>query len=370
MPQPTASLAARERPPCPIDAEGVLDQLGIAVVVANRRGDVLYRNIKAHEMLAAGDNLQAALSIAHFGPESHWRLKIAQTLAGRSMTHWSGALAAAPTSQLHIRCAPAPTNNARDPLAILYIEADRVIGAEDDDVSRRLTSLGKLAARVAHELNNPLDGILRYINLAIRVADDGPDSRLNSYLSESRSGLMRMIGIVSDLLEFSRSSDSTFEEASVNEIIEQAIKACSTAADDNRVVVSADFQTENMPTLRGSRFYQVCRNLICNAIDAMPNGGRLSITSGRIDDFVIIRVADTGTGLPQPAEKVFQPFYTTKQPGKGTGLGLAICKEFVEDMGGTITAANADGGGAIFTVRIRVAGLQSRKRITRKGTTN
>jgi two-component system NtrC family sensor kinase len=248
----------------------------------------------------------------------------------------------------------------------LYLESHgETASEEDDDVSRRLTSLGKLAARVAHELNNPLDGILRYINLAIRVAGDPSPTRLNSYLSESRSGLMRMIRIIGDLLEFSRSSDSAFEDASVNDLIEQAIKACSAAADANRVIVSADFQSEQMPRLRGSRLYQVFCNLIRNAIDAMPDGGRLSITSGLMADSVIVRVADTGVGLPEPVEKIFEPFYTTKQPGKGTGLGLAICKEFVEDMGGSVTGANAGAGGAVFTVRIPVAGQQSPRRVTR-----
>jgi signal transduction histidine kinase len=230
-----------------------------------------------------------------------------------------------------------------------------------------MASLGKLAARVAHELNNPLDGILRYINLAIRVAGDAPESRLNSYLTESRSGLLRMIRIIGDLLEFSRNSDAGFEETGMNDVIEQAIRASSSAADANRVIVSADFQGGQMPRIRAGRLYQVCCNLMRNAIDAMPDGGRLTISSGVYDEHVVIRVADTGVGLPSPVEKVFEPFYTTKQPGKGTGLGLAICKEFVEDMGGTISAANQDANGAVFTVRIPLYGLQPPQRI--EGTT-
>jgi len=149
------------------------------------------------------------------------------------------------------------------------------------------------------------------------------------------------------------------EETGINELIEQAIKTCTAAADANRVVVTADFQTESMPKVRGGRLYQVWCNLIRNAIDAMPGGGRLAITSGLVEGDVVIRVADTGVGLPEPVEKVFEPFYTTKPVGKGTGLGLAICKELVEGMQGTISATNVASGGAVFTVRIPVSALSA-----------
>ena len=92
---------------------------------------------------------------------------------------------------------------------------DGEVSEEQLEISQRLASLGRLAARVAHELNNPLDGILRYINLALRVADDPPESKLKSYLSESRTGLMRMVQIISELLEFSRTTDGEFDELNV-----------------------------------------------------------------------------------------------------------------------------------------------------------
>jgi len=246
---------------------------------------------------------------------------------------------------------------------ILIQEIDAAHSSEQQqDVSRRLASLGKLAARVAHELNNPLDGILRYINLALRIVGDAPQPKLKAYLAESRIGLMRMVQIIGDLLEYSRATSGEFDEVGINEVIEEAIRASAAAAEENHVVVAADFQTPAMPTVRGSRLYQVCCNLFRNAIDAMPSGGRLTVTSGIVDDEVIIRVADTGIGLPEPIEKVFEPFFTTKPPGKGTGLGLAICKDFIEDMQGTITASHADNGGAVFTVRIPIANVSTKAR--------
>lgn len=345
--------------------QDLLEELAIGVLVCDRDGNVLYRNAQAAGLLAEGDTLAEAFKGLRFGGDGHWRLNIASVLSTRSAMEWRGISADNPSRSVEIRCVP--SRGAAAPGAvILYLEGGKHIGCAEEryDVGRRMASLGKLAARVAHELNNPLDGILRYINLAIRVAGDVPESRLNSYLTESRSGLLRMIRIIGDLLEFSRNSDAGFEETGINDLIEQAIRACANAADVNRVVVSADFQGGQMPRFRGGRLYQVCCNLMRNAIDAMPDGGRLTISSGLYDEHVVIRIADTGVGLPHPVEKIFEPFYTTKQPGKGTGLGLAICKEFVEDMGGTIIAANQDGGGALFTVRIPVARLQPPQRIT------
>ena len=249
-------------------------------------------------------------------------------------------------------------------VVILVEEGERASpGDEHMEVSRRLASLGKLATRVAHELNNPLDGILRYINLALRIVGDAPESKLKSYLAQSRSGLMRMVQIIGDLLEFSRITEGEFDEVGINEIIEESMRSLAAAADANHVIVTADFQSQNMPTVRGSRLYQICCNLIRNAVDAMPDGGRLSITSGLVEDQVVIRIADTGVGLPTPVERVFEPFFTTKAPGKGTGLGLAICKDFIDDMGGTITAAPGESGGAVFTVRIPVSSCLSPSRL-------
>ena len=122
-----------------------------------------------------------------------------------------------------------------------------------------------------------------------------------------------------------------------------------------------------MPAVRGSRLYQVCGNLIKNAIDAMPDGGRLAVTAGMVDDEVVIRVADTGVGLPDEVDKVFEPFFTTKAAGKGTGLGLAICKDFVEDMHGAITAAPGEEGGAVFTIRIPISSCHRRSSRARSG---
>lgn len=219
--------------------------------------------------------------------------------------------------------------------------------------SAGLAAVGRLAARVAHELNNPLDGSLRYINLARRAIETGQTGKLDEYLGKSSAGMKRMAEIISDLLEFSRSAPGNEDDRNVNWIVEEAIHMMREASDANEVIIAACLGDEDrMPSVGGTKLLQVCGNLIRNAIDAMPDGGRLTITSGIVESNIIIRFEDTGTGLPADTEQLFEPFHTTKKPGKGTGLGLAICREYIGQLGGTIAAANNPSGGATFIVSI------------------
>lgn len=257
------------------------------------------------------------------------------------------------------------------------VELERQLAAHE-----RLLSIGRLAAKVAHELNNPLDGILRYLGLARKLvvaesaaaaSAEGTTSsgaraktsagaggspilvsagKVAGYLDEARAGLMRMAKIIRELLEFSRRSPGGAEELGVNEVVEQAIRAVSPRADDQGVLIAADFQDRHMPALPGGRLLQVCLNLLKNALDVMPRGGRLMISTGVVGDDVVLRFADTGPGLPADASRLFEPFHTTKPQGEGTGLGLAICKDIVEGMGGGIEASRGEEAGAVFTVRI------------------
>ncbi len=376
-------------------AADVLDCLGFGLLVVNPDGAIRYRNSVAAARLPDGRDLQTVFGPARVSePFDGWLEEIARIVrtgvAVRFACVWPPA-GEGPPPTATLRCSPlrtpSPTRGDAAPSHTPSLttgdaaegqadqtDVDGVViliedGAEQDllekrfDVTQRLASLGQLAARVAHELNNPLDGILRYINLAIRVAGDSSEPKLRTYLAESRTGLIRMLQIIGDLLEFSRTTNGEFDEANVNEVVEQSIKSTSSAADDNQVVVAADFHTQDMPAVRGSRLYQVCCNLMKNAIDAMPDGGRLVITTALVDDNVVIEVADTGVGLPAAVERLFEPFYTTKEPGKGTGLGLAICKDFIEDMKGTITAGPGEGGGAVFTVCIPVGSCHRPSRL-------
>jgi signal transduction histidine kinase len=346
------------------EAIDVLESLSATVLVVDTEGRISYRNEAARQHFSAGDQVADVLGGLRFGDDFRgWHQELENTRRTGRRGQWtaishadasSGDQAASrPTYRVHL----AKLRDAPQRVVIQIAQTHPSAGVDADDhseLARRLTSLGKMAARVAHELNNPLDGILRYINMALRLSANAPEPRIAAYLNESRTGLLRMIEIIGDLLEYSRATAGAFDEVGINELVEQAIRGLSDRAAAAGVVVTVDFQSAQMPTVSGGRLYQVCCNLIKNAIDAMPEGGRLAVTTGLVEGQVVIRVSDTGIGLPQPPEKVFEPFYTTKTPGKGTGLGLAICKDFIEDMGGTISAERGQPKGSVFTVRVPV----------------
>ena len=228
-------------------------------------------------------------------------------------------------------------------------------------MQRRLTNAGRLAivgrhaSQVAHELNNPLDGILRYINLAIRIVEQENLEKPIEYLTQCRRGLMRMVQIVGELLEFSRSTYSPMENAKIDQLIEEAVKTMESRAEASGVSVSRDYAPD-LPQIRDGNLFQVFCNLTKNALDAMTNGGQLEISArpGQ-ENTIVIEFRDTGTGLPpDKIEAIFEPFFTTKGDRKGTGLGLAICRDIIESHNGRITAENAPGGGSIFTVYLPV----------------
>lgn len=220
----------------------------------------------------------------------------------------------------------------------------------------RLASIGRFTSKVAHELNNPLDGILRYINLSLRSIEQGNIEKPNEYLTQCRDGVMRMIRIVSELLEFSRSHYTSSEEpVPIEQVVDEAVNAIATRIDSANVKVTRSFAPD-LPKLHGANLFQVFCNLISNALDAMPNGGELSIsTRAESDNYIAVEFCDTGCGFdPKNSNLLFEPFFTTRQH-KGTGLGLAICKDLVERCQGRITAKNSPSGGSIFTVHLPAA---------------
>jgi signal transduction histidine kinase len=159
-----------------------------------------------------------------------------------------------------------------------------------------------------------------------------------------------MVRIVSDLLVFARRGHPPLEIVRITDLIDEAIKAVDSCSDVAKVEIKRDYQ-DGVPEVRAGNLFQVFFNLIKNAFDAMPNGGRLHVTSRVDGDMIVAEFADTGIGFsPEDAEVIFEPFYTTKQKDKGTGLGLAVCKDIIDRCGGRIAARNATGGGSIFTV--------------------
>jgi signal transduction histidine kinase len=340
-------------------AEDVFHGLPLGLVVFDRQMRVTHANAAAEFLVRAGESLTDALQQGAVESQyEDWTLELRRTLDGQLPKRFEHVTYHADGNReliVNLTCSPLARGEAAEAIGGLLVVEDVTasIGMEKRlAVSERMAALGKLAARVAHELNNPLDGILRFLGLSQRVIERNEPDKAKHYLEESRSGLLRMAQIVTDLLEFSRSAHASYEDTSLNTIVEEAVKVMSDQAARTRVSIVCSFNGK-LPVVRGGgNLFQVFCNIIKNAIDAMSSGGTLTISSGLTGREAVIRFDDTGPGLPEQAERVFEPFFTTKAPGKGTGLGLAICRDIVEKYRGRLTAENREQGGARFTVWI------------------
>jgi two-component system, NtrC family, sensor kinase len=217
--------------------------------------------------------------------------------------------------------------------------------------SEKLAAIGLLAANIAHEINNPLGGILAYSQLLSR--DVKSDSPVKSDLAEIESACLRCKKIITNLLDFSR--DTSKDERIrilVPRMIEETLpllKACIKS-----IEIVMDFEKDNYVIGNLGQLQQVFFNLITNASHAMPKGGRIMIKSKKVkNSFVEISVSDTGTGIqPQVLPNIFEPFFTTKEKGRGTGLGLFVTHGIITEHGGTIGVDSVLGTGTTFTIKL------------------
>jgi two-component system NtrC family sensor kinase len=219
--------------------------------------------------------------------------------------------------------------------------------------SEKIASLGRMSAGVAHEINNPLAGILIYAELLQRsLREDAPERQ---QIDEIITQTLRCKQIVSRLLEFSRQSLGQKTLFSVNEVISRCVELVGQQALFHNINVIQDLGV-NLPQVLGnaSEIQQVFTNLLLNAADAMQGRGNITIASSSApqDGGVVVTFSDTGPGIPPDIKnKIFDPFFTTKPPGKGTGLGLSIVYGVMQRHGGTIEVDSTPGGGTTFTLR-------------------
>ncbi|MFQ5415101.1 MAG: histidine kinase dimerization/phospho-acceptor domain-containing protein [Phycisphaerae bacterium] len=282
----------------------VLDSLPCGVIVVDNDLTVLYGNATAAACCGVAPDAICKSPVTELfagarfvAPFDGWDAEIERVLA-TGATIRAECVPPAPSDDrdgtrdtaglITLSCGPLRNNGAADtadraPTAVVIVMDDGTARPDNEHraaVNERLASMSKLVSRVAHELNNPLDGILRYVNLAIRATGQQQQPKLRNYLDESRIGLLRMVDIIGELLQFSRATHGAFDTAGINDIVEQAVRAMAQRADAHGITLAVDFQTCRMPSVRTGRLYQVVCNLITNAIDAMPDGGRLTITTG------------------------------------------------------------------------------------------
>ena len=219
----------------------------------------------------------------------------------------------------------------------------------------KLSSIGLLAAGVAHEVNTPLAVISTYAQmLAKQVADDTQKSVI---LDKIAKQTFRASEIVNSLLNFSRTSSTSFGEVKLNRVIQETLSLLEHQLQKTGIQVRTELDPELGPVQgNAGKLQQVFLNLILNARDAMGSGGALEVRTWQEGARARIEVADSGTGIaPEHLHRVYDPFFTTKPARQGTGLGLAVTYGIIQEHGGSIEVTNRSGGGAQFRIELPLA---------------
>ncbi len=248
--------------------------------------------------------------------------------------------------------------------AAVALENARLYGALRDHVreiersqkrliqSEKLAAIGRLTASIAHEVNNPLQSLRNCLDLAAREGMD--EARRQEYLRLAQKELDRLSWIMRQMLDFYRPEAAARQWVDLNELLREVVMLTSAQCESRGVKVSLDLD-KDLPRVRavGFQLQQVALNLVLNALEAMPQGGRLSIRTQGRRERVVVTVRDTGVGIPrEELPRIFEPFYTSK--ARGTGLGLAVSYGIVSAHGGVIEVESDVGAGSTFRIKLPV----------------
>jgi len=281
-------------------------------------------------------------------------------------------------TSLPIELSTAPLRGAEDKdLGVVGVLKDVTVVHELEAQLRRsdrLAALGTLAAGLAHEIKNPLTSLQTFTRLVSRKFND--ERFRGTFERVVPRELERINGIVERLLELARPRRLVLKPVQVPGLLERILELYANQIEAKQITVLREY-AHDLPAIQGDaeHLYQALLNLVANALEAMDTGGRLTLRSGWAQDQdwlplarrtpergVKIEVEDTGTGIPLPeADKIFNPFFTTKE--SGTGLGLALAHKIIEDHGGSITFRSAPGVGTTFRILLPAMGQRAAERV-------
>jgi len=249
-------------------------------------------------------------------------------------------------------------------------EATRELHVAQAEAARgeKLASVGLLAAGIAHELNNPLTGVLTFSTLVRKnLPDDSPEAEdLDLVIQETR----RCAGIIRRLLDFAREKAPEKNYADLNRLIEKTVQLIGQSAQAADIEINMDLDESLPPVWMDENLVeQVIMNMLVNAEHSMQGGGRITVRTRLLDDHrhggrdtaavatAELTIADTGCGIPaEDLQKIFDPFFTTKGVGKGTGLGLSVSHGTIEAHGGSIEVESTVGEGTEFRIYLPLEG--------------
>ena len=218
--------------------------------------------------------------------------------------------------------------------------------------SEKLAAMGRLTSQIAHELNNPIYGIMNTLELL--KTEIPPESKRRRILELSLSEIQRLSEMLRNMLSFSKPEEEARKRIHLNELLEGILLMMERQMRESniRVVLDLDHQ---IPEVMAStnQMRQVMLNMFKNAKEAMPNGGTLTVRTTKEDQKVAVHIQDTGVGIPEEIRnKIFEAFFTTKQKVKGVGLGLSVCYGIIKDHGGDIRVESQEGKGTTFIISL------------------
>jgi two-component system NtrC family sensor kinase len=245
-----------------------------------------------------------------------------------------------------------------------HTEQQRMVLTNKVREVEKMALIGRLAASVAHEINNPLQVISAQAGWVDELLDDGPgkyaenESEYRLAVKKIRDQVKRAGSITNRLLSFSRMQEGAPAAVDINHTVEDSILLLEKEAKSNRINITRQYQ-QDLPEVKtdASQLQQVFLNILNNAVDAIGQDGAIEVRTTRRDGEIVIEFADTGPGIAEHImENIFNPFFTTKEKGKGTGLGLAISSNIMQRLRGGLRVANRPHGGCLFTVALPANG--------------
>ncbi len=220
--------------------------------------------------------------------------------------------------------------------------------------AEKLAAMGRLTSQIAHELNNPIYGIMNTLELL--KTEIPPESKRRKILELSLSEIQRLSEMLKNMLSFSKPEEETRKKININELIEGILMMMEKQMREASIRIETDFRGDPPEVIASTnQMRQVLLNLFKNAKEAMPRGGTLIVRTEKQDNTLLVHIKDTGTGIPDEIKnKIFEAFFTTKQKVKGVGLGLSVCYGIVKDHGGDIKVESEEGKGSTFTISLPI----------------
>lgn len=355
--------------------ESIVESVNVGLLAVDEAGRITRCNSTFEEMLglhreaAVGKLVEEifddgfAFNLENILGKSRWHLTETRHAYKMHTTSADG-------KSLILNVAVAPlrsvSHNQTGAIVVLENVTSRVKLEETLQQSEKLSSIGLLAAGVAHEVNTPLTGVSSYTQMLLgMIPETDPKHAL---LKKVQKQTERASNIAGNLLNFSRAGNSAdFTEIDINKLLEDTLQLLEPQIRKSEIEIVKDY-AEIPPKIFGNagKLQQVFTNLILNARDAMIGSGQITLqTSYQNEDEVVIEVADTGQGIaPEDLKKIYDPFFTTKGVGSGTGLGLAVSYGIVQEHAGSIEAKSELGNGTTFRLVFPIAQKQLQRAVS------